>query len=193
MACRMKPGFVDRPNLTDFHGNASLPPLKGCRQTADTCYMWLSVEMLGDILESLRSYNRDSRGTEKRTQPRVGLRAEAEVIPPHGANGQLAVVRLRDVSAGGMNILYPRAVDTGSQLTMVLRRKRGGVIGIPCTVRHCRPVSRDLYSVGVQFRGRISKSILASTTSHRHHTPGATPRDDHSDEQTHDDVPTTSS
>ena len=60
--------------------------------------MQLTATTLGELIKSLRS--NEMSGPEKRRQPRVGLRARAEIQIP--GTGEHLSIWIRDVSAGGV-------------------------------------------------------------------------------------------
>jgi hypothetical protein len=107
--------------------------------------MNLTAQALSDLMKSLRS--NPAEGLDKRRHPRVGLRARAEIQLPNTT--ERMPIWVRDVSAGGINILASRYFETGSQFTLVLGGDRAE--HAVCTVRHCRKVGSDLYGIGAKF------------------------------------------
>ena len=107
--------------------------------------MQLTAQTLGELIKSLRS--NPAQGADKRRNPRVGLRARGEILVP-GTNERLAIW-IRDVSAGGVNILCPRYFDIKSQFLLVLGGDRSEQA--VCTVRHCRKVGSELFGIGANF------------------------------------------
>jgi hypothetical protein len=107
--------------------------------------MQLTAQTLGDLIKSLRS--NPCNGADKRRNPRVGLRARAEIQIP--VTNERLSIWVRDVSAGGVNILCPRYFEVNAQFTLVLGDDSSEQA--ICTVRHCRKVGSDLYGIGAKF------------------------------------------
>ena len=112
--------------------------------------MRLTAKTLADLIESLRS-NVGEPG-ERRREPRVGLRARAEIAlpPPAGATeGKRIGVWVRDVSASGIGILCEQAFEAGDTFALLLGAD--GVGMMHCTVRNCRKIDGRLYGTGAKF------------------------------------------
>jgi len=107
--------------------------------------MQLNSQMLADLVKALRS--NPSTGLDKRRNPRVGLRARAEIQIPKTT--ERLPIWVRDVSAGGVNILCTRYFEIDSQFTLILGNEKSDQT--VCTVRHCRKVGSDLYGIGAKF------------------------------------------
>ena len=108
--------------------------------------MELTARTLAELVKSLRSS--EARGVEKRQMPRVGLRARAE-IARHSDQARGIPIRVRDVSAGGVNFVCSEKFEAGEALVIVLGPSVGDML--PCTVRHCRRATDDLFVTGVKF------------------------------------------
>jgi len=115
--------------------------------------MELSAEVFRDIIKVLRSDTRGDR--DKRREPRVGLRSKVTVIhskldggtgaePPAGA-------WVRDLSPGGIGLLYPRHLPKGSIFLVRLPRHSGTPILARYTVAHCKALGDHLHSIGARF------------------------------------------
>jgi hypothetical protein len=109
--------------------------------------MELTAEMLSEVIEALRS--NAPAGTEKRKQPRVGLRLQVPVLLPGSSKPSTA--RLRDVSEGGVGLLTHEPVENRGQIVLLLHDRDGIPRFIRCIVCYCRKVASNLYSVGVRF------------------------------------------
>ena len=107
--------------------------------------MQLTAQALADLIKALRS--NPSTGMDKRRNPRVGLRARADIQIPI-SNERLSIW-VRDVSAGGVNILCSRYFEVNAQFILVLGSDTSEQA--VCTVRHCRRVGSDLYGIGARF------------------------------------------
>lgn len=113
-------------------------------------WMHLSAKTLSDVIKSLRS--NASRGMEKRKQPRVGLRARADIRTLRYPNEKLSVW-VRDVSAGGVQFTCPKGLTPGDKFTLVMGDDPADRIN--CTVTHAKRVSADLNVVGGQFADEL--------------------------------------
>src|SRR5437588_12248846 len=107
--------------------------------------MQLTATTLGELIKSLRS--NEMSGPEKRRQPRVGLRARAEIQIP--GTGEHVSIWLRDVSAGGISLLSPRYFEAEQQFSLLLGGEDDE--STLCCVRHCRRVGSDLFAIGAKF------------------------------------------
>jgi hypothetical protein len=108
--------------------------------------MHLSAKTLSDVIKSLRS--NASRGMEKRKQPRVGLRARADIRADRYPNERLSVW-VRDVSAGGIQFTCPKVLNQGDKFTLVMGDDPADRMA--CSVTHAKRVSADLNVIGGQF------------------------------------------
>lgn len=104
----------------------------------------LTYETFHEMRQSLRSHTPGD--TEKRRQPRVGLRAQVEITVPGSI--EFCKVWIRDISEGGVGLLAPIHIDPGTQFLMSLRDRDGVPHIIRCTVAHCRKVGTGLFVVG---------------------------------------------
>jgi hypothetical protein len=120
--------------------------------------MELDGTMLSELIKALRSSS--SSVGEKRKNPRVGLRARAIVtVPPRG--DQLKHVWVRDVSAGGLNMVAEFEVKAGINIDLILGEGQNRTV-VPCTVRHCRRLTSGIYSLGARFDTDVSRVAVVS-------------------------------
>jgi hypothetical protein len=108
--------------------------------------MELSAKTLAELLAALRCT--DDAGMNKRKCPRVGLRVRTDVW--HRTAGRLSVW-VRDLSAGGANIVAPLEMHDGDDVALLLAGKADGEDKVNCTVMHCRKIASGLYAVGLKF------------------------------------------
>lgn len=134
--------------------------------------MQLTPQALGDLIRALRS---NKLAGDKRRDPRIGLSARAELILRDIETGmglERLGVRIRNVSAGGIGFLSPRAfrVDDGFDLLLdgngAAEDERA-----PCRVTHCRKVGGELYQVGCRFEGYHPESSGTHTPRRRNGPP----------------------
>jgi hypothetical protein len=121
--------------------------------------MILSAELFQQIVDGLRS-DRDPVHGERRTTPRVGLRAQVDVLLNPGAPGPPAPpvrMRVRDVSASGIGLLHNRELLAGTEFVVRLPSGRAeqATVHIAYVVAHCRRAAIDTYTVG----GRIVRVL----------------------------------
>ena len=107
--------------------------------------MQLTASTLGELIKSLRS--NEQAGADKRVDPRVGLRARAEIQVP--ISNERLQIWVRDVSAGGVSILCPRYFELENEFSLILDAE--AIESATCRVTHCRRVGSDLYSIGAKF------------------------------------------
>jgi PilZ domain-containing protein len=120
----------------------------------------LSAEVFETILANLRSDN-TGRQSEKRQNPRVGLRAKLDISLPDSAKkgGQPTTVWVRDISLCGLGILTGRFMKTGMTFTAMFDRAREGTLNVEYTVTYCKTLSDEMFSVGA----RVNKSSAECT------------------------------
>ena len=131
--------------------------------------MELTRAILNDLLRSLRSSPKQA--TEKRTQPRVGmrLRARAVVAGATAIDQPPIEVWLRDISAGGLGILCNQPFARGDTVRVILAENSDTNTGgsgddpdlLPCTVAYCRRVGTGLYQIGLKFAAQMGNAQAA--------------------------------
>jgi PilZ domain len=113
----------------------------------------LTAEVFKDVISALRSDDNSNRVLDKRSSPRVGLRTKLAIVP--GPAGPFEVtpveVWLRDLSAGGMGIVYNREMDRGTPFVAHLPRRQGPALRVLYEVAHCKRLAKDLYSIGAKL------------------------------------------
>ena len=110
--------------------------------------MKLSKEMLDQVVH-LKS---DARGErDKRGAPRVGVRVGVDVYLESEEGERGVGVTVRDISAAGISLVHREAIAQGTVFAMRLPRRDGKMMGLCCTVKHCRRVGDGVYSIGAEF------------------------------------------
>jgi hypothetical protein len=126
----------------------------------------LTAKSLSELINSLRSNPRGA--SEKRTQPRVGLCASAEIVVRDATTGfgiDRLQIRVRDVSAGGIGLLCPRRFTPGEKFSLILDGVQPGTEQeAGCTVTYCRKVGTDLHLIGANFDGDPNANDAAAPT-----------------------------
>ena len=112
--------------------------------------MELSAELFHQIVEALKSDV--SRDRDKRTTPRVGLRAMVTILPPLGVRAPSERVRCRNLSATGIGLMHSRELRSGTEFVACLPAAGlANPVHIACTVVHCRKMSPELFSIGARI------------------------------------------
>lgn len=115
--------------------------------------MKLSAELFNQIVSSLRSDGTNTRGPEKRTQGRVGLRCALDIVPctfnPKDAKPMSICVH--DISQNGIGLVS--SVKLAENSEFVARFSRDGESSVPVLykARYCRRLSSELFSIGATF------------------------------------------
>jgi hypothetical protein len=123
--------------------------------------MNLSAEMFKQITDALRS---DSAGArDKRTAPRVGLRAQVLILPAPGTRAMRESVRCRNLSATGVGLLHTREIPSGAEFIICLAPTGlAAPVHISCTVVHCNKTpGSDLFSIGARIMRVLSSDEAA--------------------------------
>ena len=117
--------------------------------------MNLSLDRLLGVIASLKS---DGVDPEQRRQPRVGVRAAVLISPcEDGEPGPAYVVRIQDISAGGVALQHYRDLPKGKQFIIDLpeRPPEGTTsprsLRVLCRVVHCRMAAEHQFVIGAQF------------------------------------------
>ena len=113
--------------------------------------MELSAEVFRDIIKVLKSDTRADR--DKRREPRVGLRGKVTVVHTSMTDAPAAPASawVRDLSPGGVGLLYPHHLAKGSIFLVRLPRHSGSAILARYTVVHCKSAGDNLHSIGARF------------------------------------------
>jgi hypothetical protein len=114
--------------------------------------MLLTAKSLGELVRSLRSNAPGA--SEKRVEMRVGIRTKVGVVlldPATGCGIGQWPAWLRDVSGGGVGLLFNRRLKEGENFDLVIEAATGGEERVPCTVSHCQAVGADLFRLGAKF------------------------------------------
>jgi hypothetical protein len=116
-------------------------------------HMQLTAKNLGELIKSLKSSPRGT--TEKRVEPRVGVRVKVELLlldPQTGFGAGRVSAWVRDVSATGVGLLANRPFKTGEAFDLLAEGDRDGEEErIACTIAYCRAVGTDVFRVGAKF------------------------------------------
>ena len=114
--------------------------------------MQLTAKSLGELVKSLRSSPRGS--SEKRQEPRVGVRTRVELLlldPKTGFGAARVSAWVRDVSAGGVGLLCERPFKLGETFDLIVKGEGDNEERIACVMRYCGAVGTDLFRLGAKF------------------------------------------
>jgi hypothetical protein len=112
--------------------------------------MQLSAELYHQIVDALRSDT--TRDRDKRTAPRVGLRAQVKVLPPLGVRAPAENLRCRNLSASGIGLMHNREMRSGSEFVVSLPATGlAAPVHIACIVVHCRKLAPDQFTIGARI------------------------------------------
>lgn len=120
--------------------------------------MELSAEVFESTLHRIKG-DGGTGGVERRTKPRVGLRARIKLLPlQHGVVGAPVDVWTRDISLTGVGVITSKRMKVGDHYILTLPREQADSnLVLYCTVRNCEALVTDIYAVGLSFealRGR---------------------------------------
>src|SRR5688572_10505639 len=110
------------------------------------------MKLSKQLLDQVAHLKSDARPEgEQRGAPRVGVRVGVDVYL-EAEDGERGVgVTVRDISAAGISLIHREAIPRGTVFAMRLPRRDGKVMGLCCTVKHCRKVADRVYSIGAEF------------------------------------------
>jgi hypothetical protein len=156
--------------------------------------MKLSADMFKQIIASLKSERSSSRGHEKRTEGRVGLRCSVDVIPHRfGDKGARAVtVWVRDMSVNGIGLVASTLLELNVEFVVPFIRDGHKPLSVRYKVRYVKKISRDLYSIGASFERFEDDAAARALMGHLHgkiHPPQADTDSDENSEEIEDGAP----
>ena len=113
----------------------------------------LTAEVFKDVISALRSDESSTRLLDKRSSPRVGLRTKLAIVtgPTGPFEAPPVEVWIRDLSAGGMGIVYNRELERGTPFVAHLPRRQGPPLRVLYEVAHCKRLAKDLFSIGAKL------------------------------------------
>jgi hypothetical protein len=123
--------------------------------------MFLGAEQYQNIVSQLRSERAPRRSLERRNSPRVGLRVPVQVIPCR--TGTRAIVQsawLRDLSAGGVGLIFHQPLEIGSYLVVCFPRKNGPPLDVLFVVSRCVRLNTSHFSIGARFQRIITDALV---------------------------------
>lgn len=127
----------------------------------------LSAQHFAEVLTALRSSSVGG-GHERRQVTRIEVQAPIQIsIVTDGKLAGDSTVLTRDVSIGGMGIMYTRQLPAGQQLVARLpRANRKPPLVLLCRVTHCRQLADGIYGVGIAFVQLLEHDDQAAQIDH---------------------------
>lgn len=124
--------------------------------------MKLSAATFEAIVSSLRSDEKSSK-SDKRTEPRVGVRGQVRIVMTRPGKGGAVTLPMavRDVSSTGIGIIHSEPVALGTQFLLLLEPSDPTVstpTSILCTIVRCRAVAAKLFSLGATFVREVASA-----------------------------------
>lgn len=122
----------------------------------------LTPQQLAEAIEYLRAHGLTG-GSEKRRTTRMQVQAKIEAVRiSKGRVIQKFTLLTRDISLMGLGLIQGIKVDPDDELIVTLPRLKGPPLYVSLTVRHCRDLADNLYSVGTEFNKEVPANFLQS-------------------------------
>jgi hypothetical protein len=113
----------------------------------------LPAEQFKEIIRSLRSDGQGRRSLEKRTGPRVGLRARLSLrIHRAGVLSKNSIlVWLRDLSVEGIGLVHSQPLEDGDEFLAEFPLRNQQNLNVLYRVVHCKMLSKNLFCIGARL------------------------------------------
>jgi hypothetical protein len=122
--------------------------------------MDLSPELFQEITESITVVAEDEPRPVDRRAPRLQLNTHLALVPWEHPSEALSV-RVQNLSAGGMGILYSQRLSLDERFVARLPCRQSQTALLLCTVIYWEPLAENLYAIGVRFDRLIEEAELA--------------------------------
>jgi hypothetical protein len=121
--------------------------------------MRLSHELLAEFVTCLRQEIRDGLAHERRTLPRFKVWAPLRITPLDGDTpGTPYRVWIRDLSRGGLGLMYPKPFELGHEFLVSMPVLVGEPQWFVCKVVYSGGSVEDMFSIGSMFVQRWDRS-----------------------------------
>lgn len=122
--------------------------------------MRLSHELLAEFVTCLRQELREGLSHERRSLPRFKVWAPIRITPlvPDDKLGDAYRVWVRDISRGGIGLMYPKAATLGDEFLISMPVMEDEPQWFVCKVVYCSGSVEDMYSIGTMFVQRWDRS-----------------------------------
>jgi hypothetical protein len=120
----------------------------------------LPAEQFKEIIRSLRSDGQGRRSLEKRTGPRVGLRARLTIRRHRGGvlSKNSILVWLRDLSVEGIGLVHSQVLDDGEEFIAEFPLRNQQNLNVLYRVVHCKMLSKNLFCIGARLVRMLDES-----------------------------------
>lgn len=119
----------------------------------------LTPQHLAEVIEYLRAHGL-SGGSEKRRATRMQIQSKIQAGRlVDGRVVQSFSLLTKDISLMGLGLIQGIRVEAGKELLVVLPRMKGEPLYMKMTIRHCRDLADNLYSVGTEFVCEIPADV----------------------------------
>ena len=124
--------------------------------------MELSAEILHSTVNSIKPF-----AGERRQYERVPFRFKVKIIPyQNKICSDPITLWTRDVSPGGIGLVYHKPMRTGFTFIIRLPRQDEKPALLLCTVRSCATLAANVYGIGASFT-EVAESKLAPEPTRR--------------------------
>src|SRR5688500_7087906 len=122
--------------------------------------MRLSHELLAEFVSCLRQELREGLSHERRKLPRFKVWSPLRITPLGAGDvpGKPYRVWLRDISRGGVGLMYPKPAPLGDEFLIAMPALEGEPQWFVCRVVYCSGSVEDMYSIGASFMQRWDRS-----------------------------------
>lgn len=113
------------------------------------------------ILDRLDQTEQQNPSKNKRTSTRISFRKNDVLVRVHHPGGSITsnVVFTRNLSAGGLSLIYPGFLHVGTKVEIRLKRRFASDDLIRGTVQYCQLVDKRFHQIGVKFDKPINPKI----------------------------------
>jgi hypothetical protein len=114
--------------------------------------MDLEAEEFTGIVAAMRLRGGARAWDDRRSMGRIPMQKCMAIIPfKTGATGETINVWVRDISAGGIGLVYAHRMEAGDEFVIRLPRVDGSELAMLCTVTHCASLAPELFTIGASF------------------------------------------
>jgi len=130
--------------------------------------LWLSQPQWLSLLKQVEDHRQQQgrlstyEGPERRdtSDPRRPIRMLCALRIQDSHRSLTYQAPCQDISAGGIGLILPEAVNKGARCTMAIRQDQGPGIIASGRIAWCRPCTEQLYEMGVQFDAPIDPTMI---------------------------------
>jgi PilZ domain len=120
--------------------------------------MELRAEQYEQIIAHLPSKCADGRPAERRASPRVGLRAQIQLIPCRaGVPVKVLPAMIRDISHDGIGLIFHEALNPGIAIVLILPGSKSRTVDLLFEIVRCTRLSNGQFSIGARFLRLVTR------------------------------------